>query len=194
MRHSLMVLLLVLVALPAIPAAAQEPFLGEIDLVAFDFAPKGWAICAGQILAINQNTALFSLLGTTYGGDGRTNFALPDLRGRRAISSGQGPGLANYALGQIGGEEFVILGVNQLPAHTHLAQANSSLGNSVSPTGHYWASQSQVMLYSNAPTGVAPMAGQAIGNTGGSQPHNNMPPYIVLNYIIALQGIFPSPN
>lgn len=194
MRRSLIVLLLVLMALLAIPAVAQEPFLGEIDLVAFGFAPKGWAFCAGQILPINQNQALFALLGTTYGGDGQITFALPDLRGRRAIGLGQGPGLQNYSLGQTGGEETVTLTLAQLPSHTHSAQAFSGLGAAAGPGANFWASQSQVFLYSNAPSGTTSMAGAAIGAAGGSQPHDNMPPYLVLNYIIALQGIFPSQN
>lgn len=195
MRRSSIVLLLSLLVLLAIPAAAQEPFLGEIDLVAFNFAPKGWAMCNGQLFPINQNQALFALLGTTYGGNGQTTFALPDLRGRRIVGMGQGPGLQNYNLGQVGGEESVTLTISQLPSHTHLPQASSAPGSAAGPGGNFWASQNQVFLYSNAPNGaVAAMAPAAIGSTGGGQPHNNMPPYLVLNYIIALQGIFPSQN
>ena len=194
MRRSLILLLLSLMVLPAIPALAQEPFLGEIDLVAFSFPPKGFAECNGQLLPINQNQALFALLGTTYGGNGQTTFALPDLRGRRAVGMGQGPGLQNYSLGQFGGEESVTLNVAQLPSHTHTAEASSAPGTSPLPTAHFWASQSQVYLYSNAPLGFTSMNPEAIRSTGGSQPHDNMPPYLVLNYIIALQGIFPSQN
>jgi microcystin-dependent protein len=194
MQRNLILFLLSLMVPLAIPAAAQEPFLGEIDLVAFNFSPKGWAACNGQLLPINQNQALFALLGTTYGGNGQTTFALPDLRGRHAIGFGQGSGLASYSQGQVGGEESVTLTVGQLPAHTHTAQASSAPGTSPGPGGNYWASQNQVFLYSNAPSGTTAMAASAIGATGGGQPHDNMPPYLVLNYIIALQGIFPSRN
>ena len=159
MQRGLIVLLLSLMILPAIPAMAQEPFLSEIDLVAFSFTPKGWAQCNGQLLPINQNQALFALLGTTYGGDGRVNFALPDLRGRRAISMGQGPGLSNYNLGQTGGEESVTLNLSQLPIHTHTAQASSAPGTAPGPGNNVWASQSQVYLYSNAPASRTSMAG-----------------------------------
>jgi len=195
MRQSLrMVLLLSLLALPAIPAAAQNPFLGEIDLVAFNFAPHGWASCNGQILPINQNQALFALLGTTFGGDGRTTFALPDLRGRRAIGFGQGPGLNPYTLGQLGGEETVSLTISQMPSHNHIPQAATALGTAPGPGGNVWATQSQVFLYSLAPSGITPMNAFAIGAAGGGQPHENRSPFLVLNYIIALQGIFPSRN
>lgn len=192
MRRNLMLLLLGLMAMLAIPVAAQEPFLGEIDLVSFNFAPKGWAQCNGQLLSIQQNTALFSLVGTFYGGNGINTFALPDLRGRRAVGMGQGSGLSNYDLGQVGGEETVTLTLGQLPIHTHTARASSAPGTLNSPVNSVWGSQSQVYLYSNAPVGTAAMAGAAIGSTGGGQPHDNTPPYLVLNYIIALQGIYPS--
>jgi microcystin-dependent protein len=185
--------MLTLVGALTVSAAAQEPFLGEIDLVAFNFAPLGWAICDGSILSISQNTALFSLLGTTFGGDGVSTFALPDLRGRRAIGMGQGPGLQNYILGQNGGEETVTLTVGQLPAHSHTFLASSAPGNSLKPAGNYWASASQVNLYSTGFSHVA-MAPQAIGLTGGGQPHDNRPPYLVMNYIIATSGIYPSQN
>src|SRR5512143_299472 len=150
-----------------------EPFLSEIRIMSFVFPPKGWALCDGQLLPINQNQALFSLLGTTYGGDGRVNFALPDLRGRRAVGMGQGPGLSNYSLGEHSGEENVTLTVGQLPAHTHTAQASSAPGSAPGPASNVWASQSQVYLYSNAPAGTVSMAGSAIGATGGGQPHDN---------------------
>jgi microcystin-dependent protein len=177
-----------LVALLAVSATAQTPFLGEIDLVAFNFAPHGWALCNGQILPIAQNQALFALLGTTYGGNGTTTFALPDLRGRRAISSD-----GTHPLGQLAGEESVTLVLNQIPSHSHTFIANSAPGNALGPGSHYWASASQVNLYSTsaALTALSPLA---IGFAGGNQPHDNMSPYLVLNYIIALQGIFPSQN
>ena len=174
------------VVLLAVSAIAQTPFLGEIDLVAFNFAPQGWAQCDGQILAINQNAALFDLLGTTFGGDGVQTFALPDLRGRRAISQG-----GIHTVGQFGGEEAVTLTVSQMPAHSHTFVANSAPGNALGPGGHYWASASQVNLYSTS-TATATFSSNAIGSSGGNQAHENRPPYLVLNYIIALQGIFPS--
>jgi len=187
-------LLLGVAALLAISgaASAQTPFLGEIDLVAFNFAPQGWAFCDGQLVAIQQNTALFSLLGTNFGGDGITTFALPDLRGRRAIGQGQGPGLQNYDVGQAGGEETVTLTLNQIPVHSHSFAASGAPGGSKGPGGNFWGSASQVNLYSTPGHGPANMAPQAIGATGVGGPHDNMPPYLVMNYIIALQGIFPS--
>ena len=168
----------------------SNPFLGEIRLLPFNFAPRGWAFCQGQLLPINQNTALFSLLGTTYGGNGTTNFALPDLRGRVAVSSGQGPGLSNYVLGEQAGEENHTLITTEIPAHTHSAACNGEDSNSANPTNHFPASQATG--YSTTATAV--MNSGVIGLAGGSQPHNNLPPYLALNYCIALQGIFPSRN
>jgi len=174
-------------------AATQgaEPFLGEIMLWAGNFAPQGWAFCDGQILSIAQNTALFSLLGTNYGGNGQTTFALPDLRGRAPIHMGQGPGLPPYTLGQVGGEPSHTLAAQEMPQHTHTARADSANGTSDTPTG---------LVPSRNPAGIpaygsglaATLAAGAIDIAGGSQPHNNMPPYLTLNYCIALQGIFPS--
>ena len=185
-----------------------EPFLAEIKLFAGNFAPRGWAFCSGQILSIAQNTALFSLLGTTYGGNGQTTFALPDLRGRAAIGVGQGPGLADYSLGQVGGTETQTLTVNQMPAHTHTLtpgsmaiNAVSGPGNTQSPVDALPASEAVgvTATYSNlAPD--AQMSANAItgdptiGLTGGSQPTSILQPYLTLSYIIALQGIFPSRN
>lgn len=166
----------------------SEPFLGSIVLFAGNFAPRGWAFCNGQILAISQNTALFSLLGTTYGGNGQTTFALPDLRGRAAISAGQGPGLANYSLGESAGEETVTLNVNQIPAHQHAQPASNAEqdtnrpGNAVPAKGGVYAGSTDGATLD--PTTIA----------GGSQPHDNRSPFLALNYIIALQGIFPSRN
>ena len=187
-------LMLGMMAMLAGTAAAQEPFLGEIDLMAFNFAPRGWAMCNGQLLSIQQNTALFSLLGTTYGGDGVQTFALPDLRGRRAVGAGQGPGLSPYVIGQSGGEEVVTLTVAQLPQHNHLPIGDSGIGTSATPGGGFWSSQTQVFLYNNAPLSTVAMSSQAIGTTGGGQPHDNRSPFLVLNYVIALTGIFPSRN
>ena len=193
MKKNLVVMLLGLVTLVGIPAHAQQPFIGEIALVGFNFAPQGWATCSGQLMAISQNTALFSLLGTTFGGDGQQTFALPDLRGRRIIGAGQLPGGSNYTLGQQGGEESVTLTVQQLPRHSHLPSANAAPGTALSPAGNFWGSQNATALYSNAPT-VVDMSAGLIGNTGGNQPHDNMQPYLVMNYIIALEGIYPSRN
>lgn len=174
-----------------------DPFLGEIRMFAGNFAPRGWAFCAGQILSISQNTALFSLLGTTYGGNGQTTFALPDLRGRAPVSSGQGPGLSNYNLGEMAGSESVTLLTSQMPAHTHAANASTQPGSASSPANGVCASgvDSQggsVNGYVAAPNTT--MAPQAIGAAGGSQPHENRPPFLCVNFIIALQGIYPSRN
>jgi microcystin-dependent protein len=171
--------------------AAFEPYIGEIALFPYNFAPRGWAFCHGQLLSIAQNTALFSLLGTTYGGNGQTTFALPDLRGRVPVSSGQGPGLSNYTLGQSGGSESVTLTQSQMPAHTHSANAASGGGSSTSPDGRVWAaSTARDNVYAGAANTT--MAVQALGASGGSQPHDNTPPYLTLNYCIALEGIYPS--
>ena len=172
--------------------AGGEPYLGEIIAVPYDFAPRGWALCQGQILSIQQNTALFALLGTTYGGNGVNTFALPDLRGRSAVSSGQGPGLSNYSLGQNGGEESVTLQVSQMPTHNHSVQASTAVGNQSSPAGNAWAAQGRAPIFSS--TDGTPMSPGSTSLTGGSQPHDNMSPYLTLNYVIALQGIFPSRN
>lgn len=193
MKKNLAVMLLGLVALIGIPALAQEPFIGEIALVGFNFAPQGWATCSGQLLPISQNSALFSLIGTTFGGDGQQTFALPDLRGRRIVGAGQLPGGSSYVLGQQGGEEVVTLTVQQLPQHSHVANANAAPGTALSPAGNFWASQNATALYSNAPA-LVDMSPVLIGNSGGNQPHDNMQPYLVMNYIIALEGIYPSQN
>lgn len=164
----------------------DEPFIGEIRPFAFGFPPKGWASCDGQSLLIAQNAALFSLLGTMYGGDGRTTFALPDLRGRAGIH----PNPA-HTQGTRGGTEGVALTTAQIPLHSHTANCSSVLGTQTSPSGKFWAQDSDGnVVFSN--TGGATMAAAAIGNTGQSQPHPNMQPYLVVNYCIALQGIFPS--
>lgn len=164
----------------------SEPFLSEIKIVSFNFAPKGWALCNGQLLPINQNQALFSLLGTTYGGDGRVNFSLPDLRGRIPIHMGGG-----HTLGERAGEEAHTVNMSEMAAHSHTFSANSGTPTQGSPAGNMWASNSGA--YSNAAPNSA-MNPASISNAGGSQPHVNMQPYLVLNFIIALQGIFPSQN
>lgn len=174
------------------------PFIGEIRMFGGNFAPRGWAFCNGQLLSIAQNTALFSLLGTTYGGNGQTTFALPDLRGRAALHAGQGPGLSSYSQGQVGGQETVTLNQNQLPVHSHTLNGVAAGGNQASPAGNLPAVESTgtSMNYAspNPPTVSVPMAAQAIGNAGGGQPVPVVQPYLVINYIIALTGIYPSRN
>jgi len=160
-----------------------EPFLAEIRLMSFNFAPKGWALANGQLLPINQNQALFSLLGTTYGGDGRVNFGLPDLRGRVPMHMGNG-----HTLGERGGEEIHTITQQETPAHNHFVNAVGSNANA-GPTGHLFADANQAYHPGPANTSLAPTT---ITNTGGSQPHNNMQPYLTITFAIALQGIFPS--
>ena len=163
----------------------DDPFLGEIRPFAFGFPPKGWASCDGQLLPIAQNTALFSLLGTMYGGDGRTTFALPDLRGRAGMHVNP-----VHTQGERGGQESVTLTTAQIPLHSHTANCSNVAGTQTSPVGKFWAQDSDGNVVFNT-TGGATMAATAIGNTGGG-PHPNMQPYLVVNYCIALQGIFPS--
>lgn len=162
------------------------PYLSEIRLFSFNFAPKGWAMCNGQLLPINQNQALFSLLSVTYGGDGRVTFALPDLRGRVPMHWGNG-----LTQGERGGTEAVTLNILQLPAHTHIPVGSTTVADQASPQNNVWAA-SAYTAYAGSPN-IA-MSPQAIGAAGGSQPHNNMSPYLALNFCIALQGAFPSHN
>jgi len=166
----------------------SEPFLASIILFAGNFAPRGWAFCNGQILSIAQNTALFSLLGTTYGGNGQTTFALPDLRGRAPLSAGQGPGLASYSLGEVGGVESVTLNSNQIPPHNHAQPAASGQQTTNRPNG---AVPARGGVYASTADGALL---DPTSLTGGGQPHDNRSPYLALNYIIALEGIFPSRN
>ena len=165
----------------------SDPFIGEIKLVAFNFPPNGWAFCNGQLLPINQNQALFSILGTMYGGDGRVNFALPNLQGRIPLHQGSGLGV-----GQAGGEASHVLAINEMPAHTHPAQGQTAnattLGN---PTNAVWAASPEAPF---AATPSVAMAPAAIASAGNSQPHENQAPYLVLNFVIALVGLFPSSN
>lgn len=168
----------------------SEPYLGEVKLVPYNFAPLGWAFCAGQLMPISQNQALFALLGTNYGGDGQTTFALPDLRGRAAIHVGQGLGLSTYSQGQHGGVESVTLTSGQLPSHRHPVAVSASLGNHSDPTGEHLATSPLGLgfVYTGSPNAIM---GADTSATGGGQPHENRQPYLVLSYIIALEGIFP---
>jgi microcystin-dependent protein len=171
----------------------SEPFLGQIILVPYNFAPRGWAFCNGQVLSIAQNTALFSLLGTTFGGNGQTTFALPDLRGRVAISSGQGPGLGNYDLGQAAGSETQTLTVSQMPSHNHVVEALTDAVTVPSPTNNFLGTGPRGSnLYAPPSANLTPMSPPMIQPTGGSQPFDIRDPYLTLNYCIALEGIFPS--
>ncbi|RMF80915.1 MAG: phage tail protein [Chloroflexi bacterium] len=171
----------------------SEPFLAEVRMVGFNFAPRGWALCDGQILPINQNQSLYSLLGTTYGGDGRTSFALPDLRGRTPIHVGQSNGGAFHQLGSKGGEETHTLTAAEMPAHDHQLQGTDTVAaQSDDPTNHLLASSSQP-AYGQFTTAVA-MDPASVANAGGGQAHDNMQPYLVVNFVIALQGLFPSRN
>lgn len=170
----------------------MDPFLGEIRIFAGNFAPQGWAFCNGAMMSIAQNTALFSLLGTTYGGDGVNTFALPKLTGQFAMHQGQGAGLSNRSLGQPVGEAQVTLTASQVGAHSHTAHC-SSQGAATSPDGAFWGTDpgGNIAPYSNS----VPNAQMApLGKAGGSQPHENVQPYVAINFIIALEGIFPSQN
>ncbi len=174
----------------------SNPFVAEIRIFAGNFAPRGWATCDGQLLSISQNTALFSLLGTTYGGNGQTNFGLPNLQGSAPMHAGQGPGLSLRDLGETGGSANVTLLVSQIPAHPHQAQANAGGNNKPAPIGNAWSSLGSTRtpppLYSN--TQNAQMSQSALSLNGGGGPHNNMSPYQCLTFIIALQGVFPPRN
>jgi len=170
----------------------EEPFLGQISMFIGDFAPKGWALCNGQIMQISENNALFSLIGTRYGGDGRVTFALPDFRGRVNIHPGNGPGLSNYTLGQRGGSEVNVLTTNQLPSHTHeVSLGVNEEANSDDPNGHFIAANG-TPSYSNTTNGK--LAASQSGSTGGNAPINNVQPYVCANYIIAVVGTYPSRN
>ncbi len=163
-----------------------EPFLAEIRLMSFAFPPKGWALCDGQLLPINQNQALFSLLGTTFGGNGQTNFALPDLRGRTPLHVGSG-----HTLGERGGEQAHTLSISEIPTHAHVANASTTNGNSAFAIGNVLAAAGNLYAAPNNLTSILP---NTIANIGGSQAHLNMQPFLTLSFCIALQGIFPSPT
>jgi microcystin-dependent protein len=171
----------------------MDPFVAEIRILPFNFAPKGWALCNGQLLPISQNTALFSLLGTTYGGDGKSTFALPDLQGSTPMQQGQGPGLSQRFLGEQGGEQSVTLLVTEIPSHPHNAIAGTGGTSAPTPVGNVWASglKSGPSVYSPSGANDVAMSPAATSISGGSLPHNNMMPYLTLNFCIALQGVFP---
>jgi microcystin-dependent protein len=169
-----------------------DPFVAEIRIFPFNFAPKGWAFCDGQIMPISQNTALFSLLGTTYGGDGKSNFALPNMQGNAPMHPGQGPGLSLHDLGETGGSDTVSLLESEIPSHSHAIKADT-----LDPADVQAPGATVVLAKSTggnayiAPASLVAMAGQTLAPAGGDQPHNNMQPYLTLNFCIALQGVFP---
>lgn len=172
-----------------------DPFLAEIRMFGGNFAPRGWALCNGQLMPISQNTALFSLLGTTYGGDGRVTFGLPNLQATAPLQQGQGNGLSPRWLGEQGGSPTVTLQNSELPAHTHAVQASTGSGNSTQPAGAVFAAANSgkvgAKLYSAAQPANVAMNPASIAPTGGSQPHNNMPPFLCVTFVIALEGIYP---
>jgi microcystin-dependent protein len=173
----------------------STPFLAEIKIISWNYSPRGWAFCNGQLLPINQNQALFSLLGTTYGGDGRVNFALPDFRGRTAIHTGSG-----FVLGQRSGQEAHTVIISEMPSHNHIPQASNTLADTNTVVTQSQSGNTPNILAQTTGNQYAPLASvttltpDTVGNTGGSQPHENRQPSLVLNYIIALQGVFPSQN
>jgi microcystin-dependent protein len=173
----------------------SDPFLAEIRMFAGNFAPTGWALCNGQIMSISQNTALFSLLGTTYGGDGKSNFALPNLQASAPLAAGQGVGLSQVFLGESAGESTVTLLSTELPAHTHFVSASTAAGGST-PAGNVWSKPNERGAdgYAGALGTQQAMSATALASAGSGQPHNNLMPYVVVTFIIALQGIFPARN
>jgi len=190
------VALCIFLGMPSISLAAAEPFVGEIMMFGGNFCPRGWANLDGQLLPVNQNQALFSLLGTTYGGDGRTTFGLPDLRGRVPLHMGQGPGLTNKNLGTKGGAEKHALKISEMPKHQHGLYASMGKGSQPVPTGNLLATQSRkTPIYATAKAGgLTPMNKAAVGPVGKSQAHNNMQPFLAIRFCIALQGVYPSRN
>lgn len=169
-----------------------DPFVAEIRIFPFNFAPRGWAWCDGQLLPLSQNTALFSLLGTTYGGNGKSNFALPDLQGRAPMHPGQGPGLSLHDLGETGGSETVTLLESEIPAHSHTLRGSNSNGDTPFPAGNTLARYGNFNAYQQTTNAnLVSMAPEALPPAGGDQPHNNMQPYLTFYFCIALQGVFP---
>lgn len=171
----------------------MDPFVAEIRIFPFNFAPKGWAFCDGQLLPLSQNTALFSLLGTTYGGDGKSNFALPDMQGNAPMHPGQGPGLSLHDLGETGGSETVTLLESEIPAHAHQLRASSddADNNLPNPARSFAKTAKEFGYQSNVNASVVTMADTTLAPAGGDQPHNNMQPYLTLSFCIALQGVYP---
>ena len=170
----------------------SNPFIGEIRIIPGNFPPTGWAFCDGQLMPISQNTALFAILGVSYGGNGQTTFGLPDLQGAAPMHWGQGPGLTNRDLGEQSGSETITLLESEIPAHTHFATGADVQGNVASPSQNFFGGDTTARQWVSSNPNVA-MSPQALNVAGGGLPHNNMPPYLVLNFIIALQGIFPLP-
>jgi microcystin-dependent protein len=168
-----------------------DPFVAEIRIFPFNFAPKGWAWCDGQLMPLSQNTALFSLLGTTYGGDGKSTFALPDLEGRAPMHPGQGPGLSLHDLGEEGGSETVTLLESEMPAHSHTLRATLDDAEVAAPTPARVLAKASGNIYNPSNSGLVSMAAEALGPAGGDQPHHNLQPYLTFYFNIALQGVFP---
>lgn len=169
----------------------MDPFVAEIRIFPFNFPPKGWAFCDGQILPLSQNTALFSLLGTTYGGDGKSNFALPDLQGRAAMHPGQGVGLSLHDLGEEGGSKTVTLLTTEIPQHSHTLMASSQPGEDPTPAGEVLGRSVGASLYQTSTQNLVQLSPSAVAPAGSDVPHNNMQPYLTLNFCISLQGVFP---
>jgi microcystin-dependent protein len=169
----------------------SDPYIGEIRIFAGNFAPRSWAFCNGQLLSISQNTALFSLLGTTYGGDGRVTFGLPNLQDRAPMHWGDGPGLTPRSIGETAGSNSSTLSIGEMPSHPHNLVASTSPASGRDPTNNPLARSRNGNAYQSVPQSQVPMAAQAVNMNGGGQPHNNMQPYLGVNFIIALQGIFP---
>jgi microcystin-dependent protein len=171
----------------------MDPFVAEIRIFPFNFAPKGWAFCDGQILPLSQNTALFSLLGTTYGGDGKSNFALPDMQGRAPMHPGQGPGLSLHDLGETGGSDTVSLLESEIPSHSHQLRAEivDAADNHAPSSAKAMGPSAGGMVYQTNATNLVSLADNALAPAGGDQPHNNLMPYLTLNFCIALQGVYP---
>ncbi len=172
----------------------SQPFVGEIRLFGGNFAPVGWMLCQGQTLQISENDVLFNLIGTTYGGDGQQTFNLPNLQGRVPINMGQSSGTSNYVIGEAAGVETVTLTTQQIPAHNHVPLANSGTGTTNNPANNVWAAQPAYLQYNAAGSEDTNLRANAIQLTGGSQPHDNMIPYVAVNYIISLYGVYPSQN